>query len=222
VSVSTLDAEGRAQEIRAEGCVIASTFDVARRLDAKLAAASEDYEKHLSYLSLVSVSLAYAAPTRSRAYVVQVPTVEDPETLLIFLQHNKAPDRVPAGHSLITLYTDGAVTKQFLPRSDEDITAWARARIEKLFPEVTSAFQFASVSRWPVAGYLATPGFWLRTRELMKAQPAASRVQLAGDLFGAGSMESAAVWGRKAAERLVAHLHQAPASTAHAPELSPC
>lgn len=207
------DASGAPSELRASGCVIATTFDVARKLDATLARVSESYEQLLSYLSLVSVSLAYAAPTKSRAYVVQVPTVEDPETLLIFLQHNKAPDRVPAGHSLVSLYTDGAVTPQFLSRSDEDIIGWARARIEKLFPELASAFQFASVSRWPVAGYLATPGFWLRTRELMNALPAASRVQLAGDLFGAGSMESAVVWGRKAAERLSSHLRNVPAST---------
>lgn len=208
VAVRYRDANGTPGELRASGCVIATTFDVARKLDAALASLSVDYEKQLSYLSLVSVSLAYAAPTKSRAYVVQVPTVEDPETLLIFLQHNKAPDRAPAGHSLITMYTDGAVTPRFLPKSDEQITAWARARIERLFPEVAPQFRFASVSRWPVAGYLATPGFWLRTRELMKTLPSHSPVQLAGDLFGAGSMESAVVWGRKAAERLITFLRE--------------
>lgn len=216
------DAEGTSGELRAAGCVIATTFDVARKLDPVLARSSAEYEKHLSYLSLVSVSLAYAALTKSRAYVVQVPTVEDPETLLIFLQHNKAPDRVPNGRSLITLYTDDAVTRRFLSRSDEDITTWARARIERLFPELASQFRFSSVSRWPLAGYLATPGFWLRTRELLRTLPSSSRVQLAGDLFGAGSMESAVVWGRKAAERLQQTLRAAHTPASLTPELTPC
>jgi hypothetical protein len=58
------------------------------------------------------------------------------------------------------------------------------------------------VTRWPVAGYLATPGFWRQSRALLAAIPADGRVQLAGDLFGAGSMESAVRWGERAAERL--------------------
>ncbi len=207
VRITYRHADGVTRDLQAAGCVIATTFDVAHKLNAALSQAAAGYEKQLSYLSLVSVSLAYAAPTRSRAYVVQVPTVEDAETLLIFLQHNKAPDRAPPGHSLITLYTDGAVTSRFLPQSDEQITAWARSRIERLFPEVAKQFRFVVVSRWPVAGYLATPGFWLRTRDLLKTLRTSSRVQLAGDLFGAGSMESAVVWGRKAAERLKEKLH---------------
>jgi len=209
VRVVYRNAEGRHHELAADACIISTTFDVARQLDPVLAAATVDYERHLRYLALVSVSLAYAAPTRSRAYVVQVPTVEDPEALLMFLQHNKAPDRTPPGHSLITLYTDGAVTPQFLSRSDDEIIAWARARADRLFPEVSSRFQFGSVSRWPLAGYMATPGFWLRTRGLLNVLPR-SRVHIAGDIFGAGSMESAVVWGRKAAERISYQLpHQA-------------
>lgn len=193
------------RELQASGCVIATTFDIARRLSPVLGSATAEYERRLSYLSLVSVSLAYDAPTRSRAYVVQVPTREDPETLLIFLQHNKAPDRAPPGKSLVTLYTDGAVTGEFLKKTDDAVLAWARGRIERLFPEVSGRFLFGGVSRWPIAGYLATPGFYRRTKHLMVSLPQ-GRIQLAGDLFGAGSMESAVVWGRAAAERLIATL----------------
>ena len=204
VEVAYRDSDGTAHTLAGDACVIATTFDVARAIHAPLAERTDDYARHLSFLPLVSVSLAYAAPTRSRAYVVQVPTVEDPETLLIFLQHNKAPDRAPAGHSLITLYTDGMATPRFLPQTDAAIVAWARPRIERLFPEIAARFQFASVSRWPIAGYLATPGFWRRTQGLLAALHPRSRVQIAGDLFGAGSMESAVHWGRRAADRIVA------------------
>ena len=204
VEVSYRSRDGEQQTLHADACVIASTFDVARAIHQPLAELTADYAQQLRYLQLVSVSLAYAAPTHSKAYVVQVPTIEDPEALLIFLQHNKAPDRAPPGHSLITLYTDGMATPRFLAQTDEAIESWARARIERLFPEVAAQFRFASVSRWPLAGYLATPGFWLRTRALLERLHPQARVQIAGDLFGAGSMESAVLWGRRAAERIIA------------------
>jgi protoporphyrinogen oxidase len=204
VDVTYRDVEGHLNTLSADACVIATTFDVTRSIYQPFAALTADYANHLRYLSLVSVSLAYAAPTQSKAYVVQVPTIEDPETLLIFLQHNKAPDRAPAGQSLITLYTDGMVTSRYFQKSDDEIVAWARARIDKLFPEVASTFRFATVSRWPIAGYLATPGFWQRTQVLLEKVQNSARVQIAGDLFGAGSMESAVLWGHRAAQRIVA------------------
>jgi protoporphyrinogen oxidase len=134
---------------------------------------------------------------------VVVPTVEDADTLLIFMQHNKAPDRAPAGHALITLYTDTLVTDEYLARSDAEIERWAAATIESLCPELQDHRELAVVTRWPRAGYLASPGFWRRSRQLLEAIAPDSAVQLAGDLFGAGSMESAVRWGERAAQRLL-------------------
>lgn len=205
VGVSYRTADGTLHDLQVDVCVMAATYDVAQQLWPRLKACAPGYGEQLHYLPLISVSLAYAAPTRSQAYAVQVPTVEKPDALLVFLQHNKAPDRAPAGSSLITVYTDGIQTPRFLGQSDEAIIAWARQEMEPLFPEVASAFRFASVARWPVAGYLAAPGFWLRTRDLMQQIPESGRVQLAGDLFGAGSMESAVTWGEQAALRLIKH-----------------
>jgi protoporphyrinogen/coproporphyrinogen III oxidase len=197
------DRRGVSQNVQGAVCVIATMFDTARALHAPTAAQTAEYARHLRYLQLISVSLAYGATTRSKAYAVQVPTVEDPENLLIFLQHNKAPDRAPAGNSLITLYTDGSVTPRYLEQSDEVIIRWAQARVDKYFPEVSAHFRFAIVSRWPRAGYSASPGFWLRTRSVRSYLSETSRVQIAGDIFGAGSMESAVLSGEDAADRII-------------------
>ena len=205
IEVDWRDAKGTQHSARADVCVIGATYDVAERIYPRLAGYVAGYGGKLDYLSLVSVSLAYSAPTNSRAYVVQVPTVENADALLVFLQHNKAPDRAPAGKSLITVYTDGIATVRYLAMSDEQITAWARSEMEKLFPELAGHFEFSSVSRWPLAGYLATPGFWTQTRALLDAMPRDGRVQIGGDLFGAGSMESAVTWGEQAARCLIEH-----------------
>jgi hypothetical protein len=59
------------------------------------------------------------------------------------------------------------------------------------------------VTRWPTAGYLAVPGYWRRARALQKALPKDGHIVLAGDLFGAGSMESSVRWGERAADQLL-------------------
>jgi oxygen-dependent protoporphyrinogen oxidase len=59
------------------------------------------------------------------------------------------------------------------------------------------------VARWPFAGYLAEAGFWRRSTELLRSLPKRGRVKLAGDLFGAGSLESATRWGDEAAKAVL-------------------
>jgi protoporphyrinogen/coproporphyrinogen III oxidase len=208
VRITYRDEKQILNQLEADYGVLASTYDVSTKLCPRLTALAPEYEKNLNILSLLSVSLAYSAPTVSKAYVVQVPTVENSDVMLIFLQHNKAPDRVPDGHSLISFYTDNNATRFFIDKNDEEITQWARAQIERLFPELTNRFQFCNVSRWPVAGYVQTPGFWKRTRALKESLQGDSRVQLAGDLFGAGSMESAVTWGLNAADTIIDKQHK--------------
>jgi hypothetical protein len=91
-----------------------------------------------------------------------------------------------------------------MARTDEQITDWAREHVEALCPELRGKFVLASITRWDVGGYLATPGFFQRTMKLRESVPDDSRVQLAGELFSAGSMEAAITWGIEAAKKLMA------------------
>jgi len=202
VEVSYTDRAGRSLTVDADGCVIAAMYDVAAGIWPTLTECAPDFGAHLRYLSLISVSVGYPALTSSDAYVVLVPPVEDPDTLLLFLQHNKAPDRAPAGHSLVTLYTDGSATARYRTLTEAEISHWATGLVGRLFPELTGHHDFTHVSYWQQAGYLAEPGFWRRVDDLKARLPRSSRIQLAGDLFGAGSMESAVRSGERAAAAL--------------------
>jgi protoporphyrinogen oxidase len=204
VTVSYDDSNGRSATIDADGCVIAAMYDRARAIWPRLDELHPGFASSLRDVKLVSVSLGYSRRPETAAYAVVVPTVEHPDALLIFMQHRKAPDRAPAGHALITLYTDTLVTDSFLQKPDHEIETWAAGIVEGLSPELSGHREMAIVTRWPKAGYLASPGFWRRSRELLDAIPADGPVQLAGDLFGAGSMESAVRWGERAADRLIA------------------
>jgi oxygen-dependent protoporphyrinogen oxidase len=203
VSVSYTDGSGN-HDVSAEACVIGAMYHRAIEMWPSLLTASPAFGDKLRNVKLISISLGYRVPTKSRAYTVLVPTVERSDALLIFLQHNKSPDRAPRGHSLITIYTDTTVTDRFLEYTDAQLEAWAAGIIEGLCPELAGNRDLSVVTRWPYAGYLADPGFWRRNSALRDSLPARGPVQVAGDLFGAGSMESAARWGEHAARRILA------------------
>jgi protoporphyrinogen oxidase len=205
VSIRYVDSTGQTVEDTADACVLASTYDVSQKLWSFLRDTIPSYHEKLEYQRLVSISVGYSALTRTKAYFAEFPTIDYPETLLWFLQHNKAPDRAPPGHSLITVISDTDAFDHFAAQSDDEIIAWTRQHIEALCPELRGRFDMASVTRWPVGGYLATPGFFKRTMDLRKTVPEDGRIQLAGELFSAGSMEAAITWGLEAARRLLAN-----------------
>jgi oxygen-dependent protoporphyrinogen oxidase len=202
VTVSYTDGSGT-HSVSAESCVISAMYHRAVEMWPSLSMASPPFGDKLRNVKLISVSLGYRAPTTSRAYTILVPTVERRECLLIFLQHNKSVDRAPHGHSLVTIYTDTAVTDRFLEYTNAELESWAAGIVEGLCPELAGNRELSVVTRWPYAGYLADPGFWRRGSALRDSLPTRGPVQVAGDLFGAGSMESAARWGEHAARRIL-------------------
>jgi oxygen-dependent protoporphyrinogen oxidase len=202
VTVTYTDGSGT-HSVSAESCIISAMYHRAVEMWPSLLTAAPAFGDKLRNVKLISVSLGYRVPTTSRAYTVLVPTVEQPECLLIFLQHNKSADRAPRGHSLVTIYTDTTVTDRFLECTDTQLEEWAAAVVEGLCPELAGNRELSVVTRWPHAGYLADPGFWRRNSALRDSLPTRGPVQVAGDLFGAGSMESAARWGEHAARRVL-------------------
>jgi protoporphyrinogen oxidase len=205
VDVSVVDAQGRAQALRADHCIISAQYDDAEKIFPGLATYVGDFAQSLNYCRLIDLKLGYSAATNSKAYLAQCATVESADLMMFALVHNKAPDRAPAGHSLFTIYTDAAVWDRFVAMTEDEIIEWGRARIETWYPELKGHFVFGHVAREPRSGYWASPGFYRRTAKLF-ADLAPSRVQLAGDLFGAGSMESAVVWGEKVADRVLSKM----------------
>ena len=204
VTASYESGSGQSGQLEADGCVIGAMFDAARQIWPRLDELAPDFAPNLSDVKLTSVTLGYTRRPDTDAYVVTVPTREYPDVLLIFMQHHKAPDRAPAGHGLITLYSDTLATDRIAAMSDAEIEEWAAGELEALCPELAGHREVCVVTRWPKAGYLATPGFWSRSRDLLAALAEDSPIQLAGDLFGAGSMESSVRWGERAAARLLA------------------
>lgn len=211
VEIDVTDEQGAAQTLQADHCIVSAQYDDAERIFPGLAQYAGDFGGQLQYCRLIDLKLGYRAATHSKAYVAQAATRENKDLMMFALVHNKAPDRAPPGHSLFTIYTDAAVYDRYVSMSDEAIIDWGREHIERWYPELRGHFVFGHVGREPRTAYWATPGFYRRTAKLF-ADLAPSRVQLAGDLFGAGSMEAAVVWGEKAADRVLSKIRSAAAS----------
>jgi len=220
VRVTYRDPTGGVNAIETGGCVITAMYGDAVAVWPPLAHAAPTFGHQLRYARLIGITLGYSVPTRTEAYVVQVPTIESREGLLMLMQHNKAPDRAPSGHSLITVYTDTPATERWLDRSDEQLEDWAAGLVESWCPELRGGRDMAVVSRWPRTAYLPEPGYWRRTAALIEALPRGGRVQIAGDLFNGSSMESAIRWGERASARVAERLYRGqgrPVSSAQIP-----
>lgn len=204
VQVTYVDATGLTQIAVADKVLVATQYDDARRIWPRLGELVQQAPvEAMKFCRLIDLKLGYSAPTKSKALIGQVPSVEDKDLMLFGLSHNKAPDRVPPGHSLFTLYTDDSAWDKFAAMSDDEIIAWGRAWMEKLYPEVKGNYLFGHVGREPRTANYAAPGFYRRVDQLLQALKKSPRVQLAGDIFGAGCMEAAVVWGERAADRLM-------------------
>jgi protoporphyrinogen oxidase len=214
VEVRYADAAGATRTVHADHCIVSAQYDDAAGIFPGLAKYAGDFGQQLKFCRLVDLKLGYGAATKSKAYLAQAATRESPDLMMFALVHNKAADRAPPGHSLFTIYTDDAVWDRFVAMSDEAIVSWGRERIERWYPELKGHFLFGHVSREARTACFASPGFYRRTTKLF-ADLAPSRVQLAGDMFGAGSMEAAVVWGEKAADRVLSGADQSGRPAVH-------
>jgi protoporphyrinogen/coproporphyrinogen III oxidase len=214
VTVACVDTAGASERITADKCLITAQYDDAVRLYPRFAALDPEYGSRLKFARLLDVKLAYGKPTRSRACVAQVPTVENPELLMFSLSHNKAPDRAPAGNSLFTVYSEHAIYDRLAALDEPAVIAWARQHIEALYPELVGSFRFGLALQQPRTVCFSDPGYYRRTRALWERIGAEPHVHLGGDMMNGGSMEAACVGGERAAERLLA------TSNSHAPAIT--
>ena len=69
----------------------------------------------------ISVQLTYDRRTNNEPFLVMVPTASSPQVGTLFLEHVKAPDRAPAGASLITAFIPTLADTAFSSSSDDGL-----------------------------------------------------------------------------------------------------
>ena len=100
----------------------------------------------LTYTQCLKVAIGTKVQPRTRAFLVQLPSSEDAEIALLFLDHNKCRDRAPAGHGLIDACWESGASARMLDASDDEIVARTLQTILRFYPELDGTVDFTPTS----------------------------------------------------------------------------
>jgi oxygen-dependent protoporphyrinogen oxidase len=187
--------------------VIAVPAPVMLDLFPQLDDESRSLIERIEYNASISVSLGLARAPDERAAVLIVPRREQPDVLVIVLEHNKAPGRAPGGKGLVTFDWQGPWSAEHWEDPDDRITELTLAALDRAVPRLIDrqAIELAHVTRWRHCLMRGRPGHTRALARIRDARAASgSRVQLAGDYLGLSATGAAMCTGETAAERLIA------------------
>ena len=157
----------------------------------------------LGYTQCLSVAVGTTRPPDCPAFLVMFPSVEDPDIALMFLDHNKAPDRAPAGHGLLSCLWETGASERMIDASDEQVVEHTLATVFGVFPELRDTVEFAHVTRWRRALPFTRIGAYQDIGRLNAALDPASSVQYAADFMSAAGQNTAVEFGNRAARNLI-------------------
>jgi protoporphyrinogen/coproporphyrinogen III oxidase len=163
-------------------------------------------DKGLGYTQCVSVAVGTTRPPDCPAFLLMFPSVEDPDIALIFLDHNKAPDRAPAGHGLLSCLWETGASERLIDAPDEQLIEHTLATVFKVFPELRNAVEFTHVTRWRRALPFTRIGAYQDIGRLNASLDPASPVQYAADFMSAAGQNTAVEFGNRAARNLIGAL----------------
>ena len=198
-----IDIAGASQTRTYDAVVIAAPLPVAARICPDRDAILGPFTRRLDYTTAITVGVATKRAPDCPVSMVALASQEDPEIALLFLDHNKCPDRAPAGRGLIDVHWETAASGDWLDRSDEDISQRSLDTVFAVFPELEGSIEFTHVTRWSLALPLTGPGAYQLMGEFTAAVDRGDRIQFAGDYLSAAGQNTAVRLGAKAARNLV-------------------
>jgi protoporphyrinogen/coproporphyrinogen III oxidase len=160
-------------------------------------------DKSLGYTQCISVAVGTTRPPDCPAFLVMFPSVEDPDIALMFLDHNKAPDRAPAGHGLLSCLWETGASERMIDTSDEQVVERTLATVFEVFPELRDTVEFTHVTRWRRALPFTRIGAYQDIGRLNAQLDPASPVQYAADFMLAAGQNTAVEFGNRAARNLI-------------------
>lgn len=205
VRVHYHDAARGETTLDADVCVLATRVPETLQIYPEARPLFGSFGEKLRYNRAWVVQLGYRRKPDTDVIGVLLPTRESPDVSLLWLEHNKNPDRAPNGHALFSVYSDEAANDRCYPLDDEQLIALAKRFVETRFPEVKAQHEISHVTRWPAAIPQAAPGIYKAVHEMKLRLDPRDRVQLAGDYLTCVGQNSAIYCGRRAARNLLQH-----------------
>ena len=206
------DPEGETKTVEADACVVATPLPVAATICAPIRTQLGLLNDTLRFSQAINVAIGTTRPANTPAFLVQLPATEDREICMIIVENNKAPDRAPSGHGLLSVCWEMSAAAAWMQRTDDELVERSLQTVLRLFPELRDTVDFTYVRRWPVALPQTRVGVYQQIAEFTSNLDPKSRVQFAGDYLSQTGQNTAVAWGNRAAANLNAHHgHRAPA-----------
>jgi oxygen-dependent protoporphyrinogen oxidase len=205
VEVTTRAASGETRSDRFDACVVSTPLHVAAEICPDHSALLQPLASHLGYTQCLKVAIGMSRRPSTDAFLVQFASREDPDVALIFLDHNKASDRAPAGHALFDACWETDASRRMMDASDEEIVERTLSTIYRLYPDLRGAMDFSHVTRWVKALPHTGIGAYRHIGEFNAQLRADARIQFAADYMSAAGQNTAVAFGDRAAQNLHAH-----------------
>ncbi|MEA2169582.1 MAG: protoporphyrinogen/coproporphyrinogen oxidase, partial [Solirubrobacteraceae bacterium] len=186
-----------------DGAVVACPLPAAAAMCPDHAALLGPLAARLDYTQAITVAIGTTRPPDCPAFLVQFPSREDPDIALLFLDHNKAPDRAPAGHGLLGACWETDAAARMLDASDEQIVTHTLQTVFAVWPELHGTVDFTDVTRWPAALPFTGIGAYQEIGRFNAALDRTDSVQFAADYMSAAGQNTAVKFGGRAARNLI-------------------
>jgi protoporphyrinogen/coproporphyrinogen III oxidase len=186
-----------------DACVVTCPLPEATAICVDDRSILDQLDNSLGYTQCISVAVGTTRPPDCPAFLVMFPSVEDPDIALMFLDHNKAPDRAPAGHGLLSCLWETGASERMIDASDEQVVEHTLATVFEVFPELRNTVEFTHVTRWRRALPFTRIGAYQDIGRLNASLDPASPVQYAADFMSAAGQNTAVEFGNRAARNLI-------------------
>lgn len=196
---------GETKSVEADACVVATPLPVAATICLPARTQLGPLNDTLRFSQAINVAIGTTRPANTPAFLVQLPAAEDREICMIIIENNKAPDRAPTGHGLLSVCWEMSAAAAWMHRSDDELIARSLQTVLRLFPELRGTVDFTYVRRWPVALPQTSVGVYQRIAEFTSNIDPTSRIQFAGDYLSQTGQNTAVAWGNRAAANLHRH-----------------
>jgi protoporphyrinogen oxidase len=199
------DPQGDPKTIDADACVVATPLPAATAICAQESARLGPLNDTLRFTQAINVAVGTTRPADTPAFLVQLPASEDREVAMIIVENNKAPDRAPHGHGLLSVSWEMSAAAAWMHRSDEQLVERSLLTVFRIFPELRGTVDFSYVRRWPLALPHTRDGVYRALGDFTSHLDEASRIQFAGDYLSQTGQNTAVAWGNRAAANLARH-----------------
>ncbi|WP_179467124.1 protoporphyrinogen/coproporphyrinogen oxidase [Mycolicibacterium vinylchloridicum] len=154
------------------------------------------------YHRLGNVSLGFSARPDDPGTFSMISPYDDPDTIAVIADHNKAPGRAPAGKGLISVLLSPSYLDRTDDKDDQHLLDHALERVAYYYGNVPGELEEYALMRWPESVPVLGKGRFKVIADFRKKIDHGARVQFASDLDRIPGLNGALVSGQEAAARV--------------------